>query len=57
MVLLLLHLLNITVKIAKIPLLEAKTCFCGKPISLNVLEAEELCDLAKLNNKILMVGH
>ena len=31
--------------------------FLWKTYFLNVLEAEELCDLAKLNNKILMVGH
>ena len=44
-------------KIAKSSLEAKKHVFVEKPISLNVLEAEELCDLAKLNNKILMVGH
>ena len=44
-------------KIVKSSLEAEKHVFVEKPISLNVLEAEELCDLAKLNNKILMVGH
>ena len=44
-------------KIVKSSLEAKKHVFVEKPISLNVSEAEELCDLAKLNSKILMVGH
>ena len=38
-------------------LLSGKDVFVEKPITLNIIEAEELIEIAKENNKILMVGH
>lgn len=44
-------------KFAKEALEADKDVYVEKPITLNVLEAEELVNLAKEKNKILMVGH
>ncbi len=43
--------------IAKKLLLAGKDVFVEKPMTLNVLDAEELVDLAETNGRILMVGH
>ena len=42
---------------AKKSLLSGKDVFVEKPITLNINEAEELIEIAKKHNKILMVGH
>lgn len=42
---------------AKDALLHNKDVYVEKPITLNVNEAEELIELAKKHNKIIMVGH
>ena len=42
---------------AKKSLLNGKDVFVEKPITLNIKEAEELLEIAKEENKILMVGH
>lgn len=44
-------------KIAKQMLESGKDVFVEKPLSLCVSEGEELCKIAKANNRILMVGH
>ncbi|MHA1381799.1 MAG: Gfo/Idh/MocA family oxidoreductase [Candidatus Helarchaeota archaeon] len=44
-------------KIAKEALLAEKDIFVEKPLALSYKEAEELVSLAKINDKILMVGH
>jgi predicted dehydrogenase/acetyltransferase-like isoleucine patch superfamily enzyme len=38
-------------------LIANKHVFVEKPLSLKVTDAQELCDLAKQQNKVLMVGH
>ncbi len=42
---------------AKKSLLANKDVYVEKPITLNIKEAEELINISKENNKILMVGH
>jgi predicted dehydrogenase len=42
--------------LAKRALLAQKHVFCEKPLTLDVEEAEELCELAEANNKKLVVG-
>lgn len=44
-------------KFAKEAMLAGKDVFVEKPIALDVGDAQMLCDLAKSQNKILMVGH
>ncbi len=44
-------------KFAKMSLLANKDVYVEKPITLDIKEAEELIELAKEKNKILMVGH
>jgi len=44
-------------KFAKLALESDKDVFVEKPITLNINEAEELINIAKERNKILMVGH
>lgn len=44
-------------KIAKQALEANKHVFVEKPLSLSVSEGEELCNISKQKNKILMVGH
>ncbi len=44
-------------KFAKEALLHNKDVYVEKPITLKIEEAEELVELAKKHNKILMVGH
>ena len=44
-------------KFAKQALLENKDVYVEKPITLDINEAEELVELAREKNKILMVGH
>ena len=44
-------------KLARSSLKAGKHVFVEKPISLSVIEAENLCVIAKQQNKILMVGH
>jgi UDP-2-acetamido-3-amino-2,3-dideoxy-glucuronate N-acetyltransferase len=44
-------------KFAKEALNNNKDVYIEKPITLDIIEAEELVDLAKKKNKILMVGH
>lgn len=44
-------------KFAKQALLENKDVYVEKPITLDIKEAEELVELAREKNKILMVGH
>jgi len=44
-------------KFAKEALLENKDVYVEKPITLDIKEAEELVELAREKNKILMVGH
>ena len=43
--------------LAKAALLAKKHVFVEKPISLSINEAEELCELSRAQDKILMVGH
>lgn len=43
--------------LAKKALKNNKDVFVEKPLSLSVVEGQEICALAKENNKILMVGH
>lgn len=43
--------------LAKMFLLEGHHVFVEKPMTLSVVEAEELVELAEQNDKILMVGH
>lgn len=45
------------VKFCQEALLANKHVFVEKPIALDINDAEMLCDLAKQQNKILMVGH
>ena len=44
-------------KYAKQALLSGKDVYVEKPITLDIKEAEELVEIAKKQNKILMVGH
>ncbi|MGA2667929.1 MAG: Gfo/Idh/MocA family oxidoreductase [Ignavibacteria bacterium] len=44
-------------EIAKKSLLAGKHTFVEKPLSLKYAHASELVELAKMNNKVLMVGH
>jgi UDP-2-acetamido-3-amino-2,3-dideoxy-glucuronate N-acetyltransferase len=44
-------------ELAKKALMAGKDVFVEKPLSLKLEEAQELIDLAKKHNKILMVGH
>jgi UDP-2-acetamido-3-amino-2,3-dideoxy-glucuronate N-acetyltransferase len=44
-------------KFAKTALLKDKDVYIEKPITLNIDEVQELINIAKNNNKILMVGH
>ena len=44
-------------RFAKQSLLAGKDCYVEKPITLDVEEAKELIDIAKKEDKILMVGH
>ena len=44
-------------KYAKQALLNGKDVYVEKPITLDIKEAEELVEIAKKQNKILMVGH
>lgn len=44
-------------ELAKKALKNNKDVFVEKPLSLSVVEGQEICALAKENNKILMVGH
>ncbi|HOL23220.1 MAG TPA: Gfo/Idh/MocA family oxidoreductase [Candidatus Hydrothermia bacterium] len=44
-------------QVVKLLLLAGKDVFVEKPLSLSVSEAEELVELSKLHNRILMVGH
>ena len=48
---------HIHYKYAKQALLSGKDVYVEKPITLDIKEAEELVDIAKKQNKILMVGH
>lgn len=43
--------------LAKDALLAGKHVFVEKPLALNPLHGQELCELAKTHNRILMVGH
>ena len=48
---------NIHYKFAKLALQAGKDVFCEKPITLDVAQAQELVDLAREKELILMVGH
>ena len=48
---------NLHHKFAKMALLADKDVYVEKPITLNLIDGEELVKIAKENNKILMVGH
>ena len=48
---------NLHYKFAKKSLLSNKDVYVEKPITLDIKEAEELVEISKKKNKILMVGH